>query len=90
MSRKKVYTPKVGKEQVKTNVGESNVGESNNVPVNEGDSSTQAETGSSFQTEDNILGKRRTSIIWNHFNNQKIDGKWKVFCNYCGSKILGR
>jgi len=63
--RKKFLLPNEGEEQVKnvSNVGESNVGESNNILVNEGDDSTQVETGSSFQTEDNIIGKRRTSVV---------------------------
>jgi len=39
MSTEKISTPNEGEEQVKnaSNVGESNVGESNNIPVNEGD-----------------------------------------------------
>jgi len=56
--------------------------------VNEGNDSTQVETRSSFQTKDNILGKRRISVVWNCFKKQKIDGKWKVIWNYCGSKLL--
>jgi len=58
MSTEKISTPNEGEEQVKnaSNVGESNVGESNNIPVNEGDDWTQVETGSSFQREDNIIG----------------------------------
>jgi len=91
MSTEKISTLNEGEEQVKNafNVGESNVGESNNIHVNEGDDSTQVETGSSFQTEDNIIGKRRTSVVWNHFKKQKLDGKWNAICNYCGSKLLG-
>jgi len=65
MSTGKISTPNEGEEQVKnaSNVGESNVRESNNIPVNEGDASTQVETGSSFETEDNIIGKRHTSVV---------------------------
>ena len=27
--------------------------------------------------------RRQTSIIWNHFKRERIDGKWKAICNYC-------
>jgi len=65
MFTEKNSTPKEGEELVKksSNVGEPKVGESNDVFVNKGDDSTQVETRSSFQTKDNILGKRRTSVV---------------------------
>ena len=91
MSTKKISTPKEGEEQVKNdfNVGESNIRESNNVPMNEGDDSTQVQTGSSFQIEDNILGKDTHQLDGITLRNKKVDGKWKAICNYCGLKLLG-
>ncbi len=36
------------------------------------------------------IGKRKlTSIVWNHFKKQRIDGVEKAICNYCGKKLGG-
>jgi len=64
------------------NVGESNLNEQNDIPIN----STPRETKSSTPT---VNSRKLILDVWNHFKRQKIDGNWKVVCNYCKKKLLG-
>ncbi|KAL5578436.1 hypothetical protein UlMin_020135 [Ulmus minor] len=33
--------------------------------------------------------RKQTSVVWNHFSKRKVDGLWKVVCNYCNRKLGG-
>ncbi|KAL5550005.1 hypothetical protein UlMin_000181 [Ulmus minor] len=33
--------------------------------------------------------RKQTSVVWNHFTKRKVDGLWKVLCNYCDRKLGG-
>ena len=43
------------------------------------------------ESDDQVgVGKRKlTSIVWNHYKKQRIDGVDKAICNYCGKKLGG-
>ena len=91
MSFDKTVTPT---EFVQENLAPSNADESNvaapnimNVEIN----STPNEIESRVSCEVETGGSKRklTSEVWNHFKRQKIDGKMKAICNYCGAKLLG-
>jgi len=60
------------------NLGDSN---QNDVPID----STPGETESSTPP---VNSRRLLSDVWNHFQRQKVDGKWKVICNYCAKSLL--
>ena len=34
--------------------------------------------------------RKLTSVVWNHFKREKIDGEWKAICNYCRKKLSGK
>jgi len=42
-----------------------------------------------------LQGKQKAQLqliildVWNHFKRQKIDGNWRVVCNYLEKKLLG-
>ena len=38
---------------------------------------------------DNTKKRKLKSIVWNHFNKQKINGLDKAICNYCKKKLAG-
>ncbi|KAJ1377433.1 Zinc finger, BED-type [Sesbania bispinosa] len=83
------------KEQVPTpnmdesNVGESNVGGSQDISMNIELTANPNESQSLMPNEMELNRRKQTSDVWNHFKRQKIDDKWKAICNYCGSKLLG-
>jgi len=66
---------------VELNVGESNLKEQNDVPIN----SRHCEIESSTPT---VNSRKLISDGWNHYKRQKIDGNWKAVCNYCEKRLL--
>ena len=40
-------------------------------------------------SEKGSFKRRLTSIVWNHFKKQKINGVDKAVCNYCKQKLRG-
>jgi len=36
-----------------------------------------------------VNSKKLISDVWNDFKRPKIDGNWKVMCNYCEKRLLG-
>ncbi|KAJ1394060.1 Zinc finger, BED-type [Sesbania bispinosa] len=83
--KEQVPTPNVGE----SNVGESNVGGSQDISMNIEITAISNESQSSMPNEMEANRRKQTSDVWNHFKRQKIEGKWKAICNYCGSKLLG-
>lgn len=104
MSHEQVVTPTMADVQnleaqiqiVPPTVDEPNVGDEaeapnvNLVPMNIEIDSTQATNDNAIPSTEAAMGLRRqTSVVWNHFKRQKINGEWKAVCNYCGRKLLG-
>ena len=57
-----------------------------------GPSAAQADAQPVGTTEAQDIGTNRklTSVVWNHFKREKIDGEWKAICNYCRKKLSGK
>ncbi|KAL4574899.1 hypothetical protein LXL04_021739 [Taraxacum kok-saghyz] len=57
-----------------------------------GPSAAQADAQPVGTAEAQDIGTNRklTSVVWNHFKREKIDGEWKAICNYCRKKLSGK
>ncbi|KAL4568105.1 hypothetical protein LXL04_023706 [Taraxacum kok-saghyz] len=57
-----------------------------------GPSAAQADAQPVGTAEAQDIGTHRklTSVVWNHFKREKIDGEWKAICNYCRKKLSGK
>ncbi|KAF1866272.1 hypothetical protein Lal_00024276 [Lupinus albus] len=65
------------------------VGESNSVPMNVDAPPIQDETHCSSSTDVEEARPKQISSIWNHFEQHRVEIKWKVACNYCGKRLFG-
>ncbi|CAK8530336.1 unnamed protein product [Lathyrus sativus] len=91
MSFEQTFTPiEVMQENLAvSNVDESNVVASNGPNVEINSTPNEIESPISCEVDTEGLKRKLTSEVWNHFKRQKIDGKLKAICNYCGAKLLG-